>query len=138
MINKLSDEIKLMEGRTYIIGREGHIYVQSLSASKYHAAVKIYDGRIYLRDLNSTNGTYLLKGNIKKRFEEGYVSPHQVIMIGGEKHAIHALLAIAGEFTESEDTRPDSTVIGTDNLSALGSLKRFFNRRSGSRRITGT
>jgi pSer/pThr/pTyr-binding forkhead associated (FHA) protein len=96
--------IKLVEGRTFVVGREGHIYINSSTASKRHAEIKIIDGRIYLRDLKSTNGTYLLKNKRLVHFEEGYVNPLQPIMIGNQMHTIESLLAIASDFIVSDDT----------------------------------
>ena len=96
--------IRLVEGRTFVIGREGHIFINSATASKRHAEIKIIDGRTYLRDLNSTNGTYLLKNNHLVYFEEGYVNPLQPILIGDQMHTIQSLLAIASDFIASDDS----------------------------------
>jgi pSer/pThr/pTyr-binding forkhead associated (FHA) protein len=87
-----------LEGRTFIIGREGHIYVSDPNASKQHAEMKIADGRICIRDLGSSNGIYVVKDNKPVRFKEKYVEPHQTIVIGRQKHTIQSLLAIAGAF----------------------------------------
>ncbi|MBT8435646.1 MAG: FHA domain-containing protein [Gammaproteobacteria bacterium] len=96
--------IRLVEGRTFVIGREGHIFISSITASKRHAELKIIDGRTYLRDLNSTNGTYLLKNNHLVYFDEGYVNPLQPLLIGDQKHTILSLLAIASDFIASDDS----------------------------------
>jgi len=96
--------IRLVEGRTFVVGREGHIYINSSTASKRHAEIKIIDGRIYLRDLNSTNGTYLLKNKRLVHFEQGYVNPLQPVMIGNQMHTIQSLLAIASDFIASDDS----------------------------------
>jgi pSer/pThr/pTyr-binding forkhead associated (FHA) protein len=117
--------IKFMEGRTYTIGREGHIYIDSPRVSKYHAEIKIRNGRIFLRDLNSTNGTYLVKNKKLVYFEEGYVHLHQVIMIGDKRCSIDSLLAIASNFTDAEDT----IIIRSQN-SAFDSINRFIDRRA--------
>ena len=117
--------IKFMEGRTYTIGREGHIYIDSPRVSKYHAEIKIRNGRIFLRDLNSTNGTYLVKNKKLVYFEEGYVNLHQVIMIGDKRRTIDSLLAIASDFTDAEDT----IIIRSQN-SAFDSINRFIDRRA--------
>ena len=87
-----------LEGRTFIIGREGHIYISDPAASKEHAEMKISDGRIRIRDLGSTNGIYIMKDNKPMRFKEDYVEPHQTIAIGEQKHTIQSLLAIVGAF----------------------------------------
>ncbi len=92
MNNSLSMEFGLIDGKTYIIGREGHIYINSPSVSKRHAAMRIKNERIYLRDLKSTNGTYLEINDSLVDFEEGYVSPHQIIVIGKVKCTLRGLL----------------------------------------------
>ena len=99
-----SARIASMEGRSFVIGREGHIYVNSQSASKRHAEIRIIDGRIYLRDLDSTNGTYLVKNKGLVYFEKGFVNPRQPIMIGDQIHRIVNLLAIASEFVAQDDS----------------------------------
>ena len=104
MNRDLSVEIGLMEGRTYIIGREGHIYINSPSASKRHAELRIINGRIYLRDLNSTNGTFLKKNKGLVQFKEGYVNPLQQIVIGDQKRTIQSMVAIASDFVASDDS----------------------------------
>jgi pSer/pThr/pTyr-binding forkhead associated (FHA) protein len=110
MSNKLSKEFGLIDGQTYIIGREGeiyledHIYINSPSVSRRHAAMKIKNGRIWLRDLDSTNGTYLIESDSLVPFKEGYVSPSQPIAIGHVKCTINSLLAIAGVHSASKDT----------------------------------
>ena len=92
-----------MEGRTFILGREGHIFINSTTASKNHAEISIIDGDIYLRDLNSTNGTFLLNKNVRVSFEEGYVELQQSIVIGGKALVIQDLLAIAKDFIAVDD-----------------------------------
>ena len=98
MNNIANNNFGSLEGRTFIIGREGHIYVEDPAASKEHAAIKIVDGKIHIRDLNSTNGLYVLKGNTPIRFKEGFVEPHETIAIGQETHTIQNLLKIVGAF----------------------------------------
>jgi len=122
MNNKLRAIIGLMEGRSYVIGREGDIRIDFPTVSKYHAIIKITNGKIYLRDLNSTNGTYLINDNNRRLFEEGYVSPYQLIEIGGEEHSIQSLLAIAVKYSEAEDTRAE------DKTSVFGSIKQLLRK----------
>lgn len=88
-----------MEGRSFILGREGHIFISDPSVSKEHAEIKFIDGRIHLRDLNSTNGTYLIKNDKPVRFRESYVEPDQTVVIGTQRHTVRSLLAIIGVFT---------------------------------------
>ncbi|MBT3204989.1 MAG: FHA domain-containing protein [Gammaproteobacteria bacterium] len=89
-------ELDNMESRTYIIGREGHIYLNDKSVSKQHAEIQIMNGEIYLRDLHSTNGTYLVKNNRLVAFAEGYVQINQPIVIGSKQYTIRKLLEMAG------------------------------------------
>ncbi len=114
MSNSLSKNLGLIDGKTYIIGREsdtyieGHIYINCPSVSRPHLKMKIKNGRIYLRDLNSTNGTYLIKNDSLTPFEEGYVSSHQPLVIGAIKCTILSLLKIAGDYSASNNIASDS------------------------------
>ena len=109
MSNRLCEDFGLVDGHTYIIGRddgvywEDHIYINSPSVSRRHAAMKIKNGRIYLRDLDSTNGTYLMENDRLMPFKEGYVSPSQPIAIGHVKCTINSLLSIAGVYSASKN-----------------------------------
>ena len=89
-----------MESHSYIIGREGHIYIDDPTVSKQHARIQIVNGEIYLSDLGSTNGTYLIKNQRLVPFLEGYVQLHQVIVLGNKQHSIKELLEIAGTFSD--------------------------------------
>ena len=114
MSNKLSEQFGLVDGHTYIIGREGdvyiedHIYINSPSVSRRHAAMKIKNGRIFLCDLDSTNGIYLIENDSLVPFKEGYVSPSQPIVIGQVKCTINSLLAIAGVSSTSRNITSNS------------------------------
>jgi pSer/pThr/pTyr-binding forkhead associated (FHA) protein len=88
-----------LEGRTYIIGREGHIYVRDPAASKQHAELSFDGGRVRIRDLGSTNGIFILKDGIPVRLVDEYVEPHQTIAIGQEKHTVENLIQIVWSFT---------------------------------------
>lgn len=103
MSEKFNVIIGLMEGRSFIIGREGHIYVNSPLTSKRHAEIKVKDGKIHLRDLNSTNGTFLYKNKKLIQFDAGYVSPLQTIMIGDRWYMVIDLLSTARDFAVLDD-----------------------------------
>ena len=103
MTGKRRINLEAMEGRTFIIGREGHIYIDSATASKHHAEIHIEDGKVFLRDLKSTNGTFLLKNKTLVPFQEGFVHPRQPIVIGKHSYLIQDLLAIASEFVAVDD-----------------------------------
>ena len=109
MTDKQRANLDSMEGRRFILGREGHIYIDSPTASKHHAEIRIENGRVYLRDLKSTNGTFLLKHNSLIPFREGYLSQQQSIVIGRQAYVIRDLLSIASDFVNVDDnaTRMD-------------------------------
>jgi hypothetical protein len=90
-----------MEGQTYIVGREGHIYLGDESISRHHAEIKFIDGKIRLRDLDSTNGVYLVKNNRAVRIREGFVEPDQQIVIGRRRCTVQGLLTALGNIAES-------------------------------------
>ena len=103
MTDKHRANLELMEGRTFILGREGHIYIDSPTASKHHAEIRIEDGKVILRDLKSTNGTFLLKNKTLVPFQEGVVSLKQPIVIGKHSYVIQDLLAIASDFVAVDE-----------------------------------
>ena len=103
MNDKQRANLERMEGRTFILGREGHIYIDSPTASKHHAEIRIEDGKVILRDLKSTNGTFLLKNKTLIPFEEGVVDPRQPIVIGRHSYVIQDLLAIASDFVAVDE-----------------------------------
>ena len=81
-----------LEGKKFIIGRSGHVLLNHPSVSNEHAEMQFDDGRIRLRDLNSTNGVYLVIGKQRKRFREGYVMPDQSLYFGLQKASVKQLL----------------------------------------------
>jgi len=95
--------VQELEGQTYIVGREGHIYIDGPAISRAHAEIKFIDGRIRLRDLGSTNGIFLLRNKKLIPFEEGYVQPQQPIVIGNQKYTIKKLLEVLGIFADYSD-----------------------------------
>jgi len=103
MAKDISEDVKRMESRTYIIGREGHIYINDPTVSKQHAEIQVINGEVYLRDLNSTNGTFLIKNNRLVPFHEGYVQLRQPIVLGNRQYTVQALLEIAGAFAAQFD-----------------------------------
>ncbi len=95
----IKEGVKRLESRTYIIGREGHIYINDPTVSKQHAEIQVVNGEVYLRDLESTNGTFLIKNNRLVPFHEGYVQLHQLIVLGNRQYTVRSLLEIAGAFS---------------------------------------
>ena len=52
---------RLDEGRELCIGRgfDNHIIVDDLSVSRHHACVGLLNGKVYVKDMHSTNGTVI-------------------------------------------------------------------------------
>ena len=98
MKNKTLVGVELLEGRTFIIGREGHIYITDPTISKHHAEISISNGKVFLRDLDSTNGTYLLTNKKLIPFREGYVDLDQPIVLGKKMKTARSLLITAATF----------------------------------------
>ena len=94
----MNEELKRIENRSYVIGREGHIYINDPTVSKQHAEIQVINGEIYLRDLGSTNGTFLVKNQRLLPFKEGYVQINQTVVLGNRHYTIQQLLEIAGAF----------------------------------------
>jgi len=113
MKEKQRANLELMEGRRFILGREGHTYIDSPTASKHHAEITIVGGRIHLRDLKSTNGTFLLKNRTLIRFHEGYVNPRQPIVIGKHAYIIEDLLSVARDFVTVDDSKTHLDLTGS-------------------------
>ena len=88
-----------LDGRTYVIGREGHIYISDPAASKIHAEMHISQGKVRIRDLDSTNGVYVDKGGATVRLKDDYVGPQQSITIGKQQHTVQSLLELIDSFT---------------------------------------
>ena len=113
MSGRLSKDWGLIEGQTYIICRkgqismEGDIYINSPTVSRPHATLKIKNGRIFLHDLDSTNGTYIVDNDSLIRFEEGYVKPNQPILIGGVKCTIQSLISVVGVYSAPDKNTPN-------------------------------
>lgn len=95
--------LEALEGRSFILGRQGHILLSSTTVGRQHGEITILDGKIYLRDLGSKNGIFTRKGKKLTRFTEGYVSLLQRIYIGNESYLIRDLLAIASDFVNADD-----------------------------------
>jgi pSer/pThr/pTyr-binding forkhead associated (FHA) protein len=128
MANNKKIDFALMEGQTFIVGREGHIFINSPKVSKYHAELKIVNGKVHLRDMNSTNGTYLVKNEELVHFSEGWVHEQQIIMIGDERRLVQSLLAIAVGFCDEDDT------VSINHAAAFNAASQSSERRLMSRK----
>ena len=112
--------LKLLEGRSFTIGRHGHIFIDSITASNRHAEIKIVDQKIHLRDLDSTNGTFLVGNGSKRRFKKGFVKPAQRVEIGGEIRTIAELLSIATDFAALGGAKTEIRIPETSQKRVIG------------------
>ncbi|MDH5765485.1 MAG: FHA domain-containing protein [Gammaproteobacteria bacterium] len=84
-----------MNNGSYIIGRKGQIQLLDKTTSSKHAELSFLDDRLYLTDLNSTNGTYLLDHGERIRFKEGYIEMNQIVSFGNYICSVKELVARA-------------------------------------------
>jgi len=96
-------DISQIEGQTFVIGRDGHIYIDDDTVSRRHASIAVTRGKIYLKDLGSKNGTFLIRHDRMHMFDEGNVSLLQTVVIGDRKYRIIDLLKIACNFYRGDD-----------------------------------
>ena len=93
-----------IDGKPCVIGRDAHVKIDDPSLSRGHADIRFVDGKIILRDLESTNGTYLDLGGQFEQVTEAVVYPGQIVALGSKKYRIKALMAQVGIFLSySED-----------------------------------
>jgi pSer/pThr/pTyr-binding forkhead associated (FHA) protein len=84
-----------VQNRTYIIGRKGNIQLFDKTASARHAELVILNDKLYLTDLNSKNGTYLMDDGKQIPFKEGYIQLNQTLMFGAQVCSVRELMARA-------------------------------------------
>lgn len=84
-----------MENRTYVIGRRGNIQLFDKTTSARHAELVVLDNQMYLTDLGSTNGTYLMEQGQRKPFREGYIHLDQTLSFGEQVCSVRELVARA-------------------------------------------
>jgi len=83
----------MMSEKTYIIGRSGHIRMSHKTTSAQHARLTVTSDALYLVDLNSTNGTYIIENGQHQRFTEGYIKLNQLLAFGNNVCSVRELLA---------------------------------------------
>ncbi|MEM7564438.1 MAG: FHA domain-containing protein [Pseudomonadota bacterium] len=99
-----------INGRRLIIGRTAQIRIDDPSVSRSHAEIKFSDGMILIRDLCSTNGTFVEKDGKFVLCQEAHLSPNSKVKIGSHVTTVKGLLAISGIYAVThEDT--DFTII---------------------------
>lgn len=78
-----SDKNEIMIGRN----AENDIVIENLAVSKIHARILNQDGKYFIEDLDSTNGTYLNKIRITKKD----LKNNDILSIGKHSLEIHTV-----------------------------------------------
>lgn len=68
------------------------IWLQHETISRDHAAIDVLKGELFMRDLGSSNGTFLDQGGMRMPFIEGYVEVNQIVYFGDCQCSIRELL----------------------------------------------
>ena len=71
-----------MEKKTYTIGRAGDIKLKDETVSRLHACLEVDGDKLYLRDLDSHNGTYEIRDKELVPFTAGSVTQDQTFAFG--------------------------------------------------------
>lgn len=77
-------EIRMVEGGSYVVGRgrDADMMLEDLDVSRHHALVSFRGGGVFVRDLGSSNGTYL--GSVRLgREAEVLWAPGEMLRLGG-------------------------------------------------------
>lgn len=81
---------------------EHYIGLPDRRVSRRHAEVYVLNGRIFVRDLGSKNGTFVVDQGRVRKLTEGYVRPNQIVSFGGR------LERMANLIREHSSRVPDS------------------------------
>ena len=97
-----------MSSQTYIIGRAGDVVLYDDTVSRRHASLEIDGDRVTLRDLDSRNGTYLIRDKALLPFSSGVVTSDQVFAFGECVRSVAQLLTVIRDLTGDEVAIDDS------------------------------
>ncbi|MCB1748881.1 MAG: FHA domain-containing protein [Gammaproteobacteria bacterium] len=86
-----------MAKQTFIIGRAGELKLYDDTVSRRHAALEIEDGAMFLRDLDSRNGTYEIRDKVLVPFAGGAIERDQVFAFGECVRSVTQLLDMVAE-----------------------------------------
>ncbi|OQY13636.1 MAG: hypothetical protein B6I30_02600 [Desulfobacteraceae bacterium 4572_187] len=99
-----SDKNEIMIGRN----AENDIVIENLAVSKQHAKIVNQDGKYYIEDLKSTNGTYLNKIIITKKD----LKNNDIIIIG--KHSLEIHFVKKGDINTTQHIKNDTMKLTTE------------------------
>ncbi|MCY4320912.1 MAG: FHA domain-containing protein [Bdellovibrionaceae bacterium] len=115
---KAGQEILLQEG-LFVLGREEscEISIDSKGISKKHAQISIKEEKLFIEDLNSSNGTFVKGKQIKRKdLKSGdKVFLHDIIFEVEKKEALEKVQAFSSLDSISDLNRPSENLI-TENV----------------------
>jgi len=87
--------VPLREERPVVIGRSApaDVAIRDTSLSRQHACVELIEGKIWIEDLASTNGTWIHG----KRITREMVEPGSELSLGAVTASVHALAPVEGD-----------------------------------------
>ena len=91
-----------MSKKSYIIGRAGDITLYDDTVSRRHARLDVDGDECFLTDLESRNGTYLIRDKQLLPFTKGRVTEHQVFAFGECVRTMTQLLSSIGAHGEPQ------------------------------------
>ena len=121
-----------MEKKTYTIGRAGDIKLKDETVSRRHACLEVEGDKLYLRDLDSHNGTYEIRDKELVPFTAGSVTQDQTFAFGECVRNVAQLLrtaeleaALASAAAKTERDGTDDPLEATQVGSAIAPRKRL-------------
>lgn len=124
--------------KSFIVGRspKASVVLSSLTVSSEHLQVSLLeDGKtrikkiVALRDLNSTNGSYIYRDGIPERFTSTTATDDDVLRLGSERCSVAQLLEEADLRQPAKSGNPS-----TPGKKKRGSVSIYFRNSDGSYR----
>ena len=90
-------KLRLREGGSYVVGRgrDADMRLEDLDVSRHHARVSLRDGKVFVLDLGSSNGTYLDAARLERETESVWPADSLLRLGGtslGHEGALEAVL----------------------------------------------
>ena len=92
--------------KIYMIGRQGNVRLNDETVSRRHARLEVEGDQVFLRDLDSRNGTYEVRDRDLVPFTEGPVQRNQVFAFGECVRTVAQLINTAELETAIAKARP--------------------------------